>query len=159
MDVTRIEKRAYIKIAVLRGRHARECHSELVVGKGFSNMNSDLNLRVPIQHKFSYKIREIQFHRRPSVLENWKKNCQFATMQTSACNSLTPYLETVCCFLSNLLREFATSFVIVFATCKTGLRHFAKILQFYFVRKMRLPLRDNVAWNKFKLAEHRLHKN
>jgi hypothetical protein len=30
MDVTRLEKRAYFKIAVLRGRNAREFHSELV---------------------------------------------------------------------------------------------------------------------------------
>ena len=30
MDVTRLEQRAYIKIAVLRGRKARECHSLLV---------------------------------------------------------------------------------------------------------------------------------
>ena len=28
MDVTRLEQGAYIKIAVLRGRNARECHSE-----------------------------------------------------------------------------------------------------------------------------------
>ncbi|GFX48269.1 HTH_48 domain-containing protein [Trichonephila clavipes] len=30
MEVTRVELRAYIKIAVLRGRNAMECHSELV---------------------------------------------------------------------------------------------------------------------------------
>ncbi|GFV03378.1 HTH_48 domain-containing protein [Trichonephila clavipes] len=30
MEVTRIEQRAYIKIAVLRGRNAMESHSELV---------------------------------------------------------------------------------------------------------------------------------
>ncbi|GFU36718.1 uncharacterized protein TNCV_3312051 [Trichonephila clavipes] len=30
MEVTRVEKRAYIKTAVLRERHAMECHSELV---------------------------------------------------------------------------------------------------------------------------------
>ncbi|GFU11613.1 HTH_48 domain-containing protein [Trichonephila clavipes] len=30
MKVTRVEQRAYIKIAVLRGRNAMECHSELV---------------------------------------------------------------------------------------------------------------------------------
>ncbi|GFW06888.1 hypothetical protein TNCV_3289871 [Trichonephila clavipes] len=29
MDATRVEQRAYIKIAVLRGRNAMECHSEL----------------------------------------------------------------------------------------------------------------------------------
>jgi hypothetical protein len=34
MDVTRLEQRAYIKIAVLRGRNARECHSELVEAVG-----------------------------------------------------------------------------------------------------------------------------
>ncbi|GFW92472.1 HTH_48 domain-containing protein [Trichonephila clavipes] len=28
MEVTRVEQRAYIKIAVLRGRNAMECHSE-----------------------------------------------------------------------------------------------------------------------------------
>ncbi|GFU88457.1 uncharacterized protein TNCV_3353961 [Trichonephila clavipes] len=30
MEVTRVEQRAYIKIAVLRERNAMECHSELV---------------------------------------------------------------------------------------------------------------------------------
>ncbi|GFR17989.1 HTH_48 domain-containing protein [Trichonephila clavata] len=30
MEVTRVEQRAYIKIAVLRVRNAIECHSELV---------------------------------------------------------------------------------------------------------------------------------
>ncbi|GFY28731.1 uncharacterized protein TNCV_3440981 [Trichonephila clavipes] len=30
MEVTRVEQRAYTKIAVLRGRNAMECHSELV---------------------------------------------------------------------------------------------------------------------------------
>ena len=30
MDVIRLEQRAYIKIAAMRGRNARECHSELV---------------------------------------------------------------------------------------------------------------------------------
>jgi hypothetical protein len=30
MDVTQLESCAYIKIAELRGRNARECHSELV---------------------------------------------------------------------------------------------------------------------------------
>ncbi|GFQ77608.1 HTH_48 domain-containing protein [Trichonephila clavata] len=30
MEVTRVEQRAYIKIAVLRRRNAMECHSELV---------------------------------------------------------------------------------------------------------------------------------
>ena len=30
MDVTRLEKCAYIKVAILWGRNARECHSELV---------------------------------------------------------------------------------------------------------------------------------
>jgi hypothetical protein len=30
MDVTRLDQRAYIKIAVLRGRNARECHSKLL---------------------------------------------------------------------------------------------------------------------------------
>ncbi|PRD27409.1 UNVERIFIED_CONTAM: hypothetical protein NCL1_35429 [Trichonephila clavipes] len=30
MEVTRVEQRAYIKIAVLRGRNAMECNSELV---------------------------------------------------------------------------------------------------------------------------------
>ena len=34
MDVTRLDQRAYIKIAVLRGRNARECHSELVEAVG-----------------------------------------------------------------------------------------------------------------------------
>ncbi|GFX30023.1 hypothetical protein TNCV_2617341 [Trichonephila clavipes] len=30
MEVTRVEQRAYIKIAVLRGRNSMECHGELV---------------------------------------------------------------------------------------------------------------------------------
>ena len=30
MEVTQVEQRAYIKIAVRRGRNAMECHSELV---------------------------------------------------------------------------------------------------------------------------------
>ena len=30
IDVTRLEQCAYIKIAVLRGRNARECHNELM---------------------------------------------------------------------------------------------------------------------------------
>ncbi|PRD32790.1 UNVERIFIED_CONTAM: hypothetical protein NCL1_19415 [Trichonephila clavipes] len=34
MKVTRVQQRAYIKIAVLRGRNAMECHSELVVALG-----------------------------------------------------------------------------------------------------------------------------
>ncbi|GFT67592.1 HTH_48 domain-containing protein [Trichonephila clavipes] len=34
MEVTRVEKRAYIKIAVLRGRNVMECHSELVEALG-----------------------------------------------------------------------------------------------------------------------------
>ena len=34
MHVTRLEQRAYIKITVLRGRNARECHSELVEAVG-----------------------------------------------------------------------------------------------------------------------------
>ena len=29
MEVTRQEQRSYVKIAVLRGRNAKECHSEL----------------------------------------------------------------------------------------------------------------------------------
>jgi transposase len=34
MGVTRVEQRAYIKIAVLRGINAMECHSELVEAFG-----------------------------------------------------------------------------------------------------------------------------
>ncbi|GFX52164.1 HTH_48 domain-containing protein [Trichonephila clavipes] len=34
MEVTRLEQRAYIKIAVLRKRNAMECHSELVEALG-----------------------------------------------------------------------------------------------------------------------------
>ncbi|PRD25756.1 UNVERIFIED_CONTAM: hypothetical protein NCL1_39999 [Trichonephila clavipes] len=34
MEVTHVEQRAYIKIAVLRGRNAMECHSELVEAFG-----------------------------------------------------------------------------------------------------------------------------
>ncbi|GFV85758.1 uncharacterized protein TNCV_2003781 [Trichonephila clavipes] len=34
MEVTRVEKRAYTEIAVLRERNAMECHSELVEAFG-----------------------------------------------------------------------------------------------------------------------------
>ncbi|GFX61473.1 HTH_48 domain-containing protein [Trichonephila clavipes] len=34
MEVTRVEQHAYIKIAVLRGRNAIECHNELVEALG-----------------------------------------------------------------------------------------------------------------------------
>ncbi|GFT22058.1 HTH_48 domain-containing protein [Trichonephila clavipes] len=34
MEVTRVEQRTYIKIAVLPGRNAMECHSELVEALG-----------------------------------------------------------------------------------------------------------------------------
>ncbi|GFT67622.1 hypothetical protein TNCV_2361811 [Trichonephila clavipes] len=34
MEITCVEERAYIKIAVLRGRNAMECHSELVEAFG-----------------------------------------------------------------------------------------------------------------------------
>ncbi|GFT84976.1 uncharacterized protein TNCV_2507771 [Trichonephila clavipes] len=34
MEVTRVEQRAYIKVAVLRERNEMECHSELVEGLG-----------------------------------------------------------------------------------------------------------------------------
>ncbi|GFY33941.1 HTH_48 domain-containing protein [Trichonephila clavipes] len=34
MEVTPVEQRAYIKIAVLRGRNAMECHSELLEALG-----------------------------------------------------------------------------------------------------------------------------
>ncbi|GFW26468.1 uncharacterized protein TNCV_1164051 [Trichonephila clavipes] len=34
MEVSRVEQRAYIKIAVLRERNAMECHSELVEALG-----------------------------------------------------------------------------------------------------------------------------
>jgi len=34
MDVTRLEQRAYIKIATLRRRNTRECHIELVEAVG-----------------------------------------------------------------------------------------------------------------------------
>ena len=30
MEVTQLEQHTYIKIAILQGRNARECHSELV---------------------------------------------------------------------------------------------------------------------------------
>ena len=34
MEVTRQEQRSYVKIAVLRGRNAKECHSELTEALG-----------------------------------------------------------------------------------------------------------------------------
>ena len=34
MDVTQLEQHAYSKITVLRGRNARECHSDLVEAAG-----------------------------------------------------------------------------------------------------------------------------
>ena len=41
MEVTRQEQRSYVKIAVLRGRNAKECHSELTEALG----NRDLPYR------------------------------------------------------------------------------------------------------------------
>ncbi|GFU49519.1 HTH_48 domain-containing protein [Trichonephila clavipes] len=38
MEVTRVEQRAYIKIAVLRERNAMECHSELVKALGNNSL-------------------------------------------------------------------------------------------------------------------------
>ena len=34
MEVTRQKRRSYVKIAVLRGRSAKECHSELTEALG-----------------------------------------------------------------------------------------------------------------------------
>ncbi|PSN46144.1 hypothetical protein C0J52_22064 [Blattella germanica] len=34
MEVSRLEQRAYIKIAVLRGQNARECHAQLLEAVG-----------------------------------------------------------------------------------------------------------------------------
>jgi hypothetical protein len=34
MNVSRLEQRSYLKMAVLRGRNATECHSELVEAVG-----------------------------------------------------------------------------------------------------------------------------
>ena len=34
MEVTRQEQRSYVKVAVLRGRNAKECHSELTEALG-----------------------------------------------------------------------------------------------------------------------------
>ena len=34
MEITRQEQRSYVKIAVLRGRNANECHSELTEALG-----------------------------------------------------------------------------------------------------------------------------
>ena len=41
MDVTRLEQRTYIRIAILQGRNARKRHSELVETVG----NNDLSYR------------------------------------------------------------------------------------------------------------------
>jgi hypothetical protein len=41
MDVTRLEQNVYIKIAILRERNARECHSELVEAMGNNSPHGD----------------------------------------------------------------------------------------------------------------------
>ena len=38
MEVTRQEQRSYVKIAVLRGRNAKECHSEFTEALGNRNL-------------------------------------------------------------------------------------------------------------------------
>ncbi|GFQ77175.1 histone-lysine N-methyltransferase SETMAR [Trichonephila clavata] len=48
MEVTRVEQRAYIKIAILRERNAMECHSELVEALG----NNALSYRTRWVGKF-----------------------------------------------------------------------------------------------------------
>ena len=53
MDVTRLEQRAYIKLAVLRRRNAKDCHCELVEAVG----NNDLQYRTvsiifPLQYGY-----------------------------------------------------------------------------------------------------------
>ena len=53
MDVTRLEQRAYIKIALLRGRNARECHSELYCYNTEGDRNSvvsQLSCRMDATH-------------------------------------------------------------------------------------------------------------
>ncbi|GFR26874.1 histone-lysine N-methyltransferase SETMAR [Trichonephila clavata] len=53
MEVTRVEQCAYIKIAVLRGRNAMECHSELVEALGnnalsYGRKSFSKNVRQPV---------------------------------------------------------------------------------------------------------------
>ncbi|GFY06772.1 hypothetical protein TNCV_2203051 [Trichonephila clavipes] len=67
MEVTRVEQRAYIKIAVLRERNAIECHSELVEALGNNALsyrtvarwkNSLVNVALyHIHHIWHYRVR------------------------------------------------------------------------------------------------------
>ena len=41
MEVIRVEEHAYIKIAILRGRSAMECHSELLVEAAGNSANNE----------------------------------------------------------------------------------------------------------------------
>ena len=57
MDVIRLGQRAYSKVAVLRGRNARECHSELVgrafiVSHGFYKLTVVFNSILPSQYGY-----------------------------------------------------------------------------------------------------------
>ncbi|GFV48378.1 HTH_48 domain-containing protein [Trichonephila clavipes] len=53
MEVTRVEQRAYIKIAVLRERNEMECHSELVEALGNNVLTYRIVARwiVKFQHR------------------------------------------------------------------------------------------------------------
>ncbi|GFV59990.1 HTH_48 domain-containing protein [Trichonephila clavipes] len=73
MEITRVEQRAYIKIAVLRGRNATECHSELVEALG----NNALPYRTVARWVGKFQQAHVstsdeQRSRRPvSVRKNW----------------------------------------------------------------------------------------
>ncbi|PRD32982.1 UNVERIFIED_CONTAM: hypothetical protein NCL1_18805 [Trichonephila clavipes] len=66
MDVTRVEQRAYIKIAVLRGRNVMECLSELVETLG----NDTLSYRTVARwvgkfHQGRVSTSDVQYLGRP----------------------------------------------------------------------------------------------
>ncbi|GFU52887.1 HTH_48 domain-containing protein [Trichonephila clavipes] len=73
MEVTLVEQHAYIKIAVLRGRNAMECHSELVETLG----NNALPYRTvawwvgKFQQRYVTTSEEQRSGRPVNVQKNW----------------------------------------------------------------------------------------
>ncbi|GFW05806.1 hypothetical protein TNCV_602781 [Trichonephila clavipes] len=66
MEVIRVEQRAYIKIAVLRGRNAMECHRELVEAIGhkalpYRTVAQSVKEKVPIRSLIREKLIPAQY--------------------------------------------------------------------------------------------------
>ncbi|GFV62410.1 HTH_48 domain-containing protein [Trichonephila clavipes] len=83
MEVNRIEQHAYIKIAVLGGRNAMECHSELVEALG----NNALPYRTVARWVGKFQqgrvsTSDVQRSRRPvSVRKNSSTHCTLPTIR------------------------------------------------------------------------------